>query len=222
MNEIDPTPEFKRDPSELFDSQVEAYIEHGYNAIVFKTQDEFRESLSQLRAVALRTYENNKEKYENTDMPLMIAIPEWYVGLNDQLGLTGSRAFLEPSEMHNTDFRVLEPLQPYVLFGVDIGEEVSDLSPETVQNQLGDERNGLRLNELINLSLHVPAAWQKFRGLYAIATVHIDPKQQQTIVDLYRYGDGGLKVKRDPAHINDPEWTTPTFIDYETADVTVE
>lgn len=209
MSEASLPPDARGDALEiLFSEQIDHYLERDYHHYLGQTASRFRGEFEELREAAVE----RARPYIDTDIPLLTVIPEGLIPLNDQLRLAGSRAFLEAGKMHNAEAFDDETDRPYVLLGVNTGEKYVDLSADQALEKLkARSMNGLRLVELVNLSVHAPVLWERYRGLYAGGTRYEEIEIPPTMIDLYRYGDGGLKVKRDPDHINDPEWTMPSY-----------
>lgn len=181
MSESTSYPEMKPIGDILFDQQVSRYVELGYYALLEQTPDEFESSFAELKERILNTTQ------QADSSTFIIALPEDYITLNKQLSLSGSRAFLEPREMQDVESWDEEPHLPYALLGVNEGAEFVDMAPADAINVITESGyHGFRLIELINLSVHAPQLWVKYRGLYAVGTEHIDSMQSRTLVDLYR------------------------------------
>jgi hypothetical protein len=146
------------------------------------------------------------------DLLIMPVVPEALISLEDQLALSGNRAFLKSSDMQQVQTWQAEPEEPYALLGVSYGESLRHLSADDARAELATlGRTGLRLIELVSMGIHSSEEFtvEDIRGRYAVETLHV-ADEATTIVDFYRYGDS-LKVKRDPGNINDPQWTTPSY-----------
>lgn len=188
----------------LFDKQVDTYTKLGFTALIGS------ESFDELKIRLLDTV----TKHTAPDY-FSIAIPDAAIPLGEQLRLAGSRAFLRGENMVNTESWDVEPTAPYVITGVDDGEEYRGIPAETAAEEITKSgRHSFRIDELVSLGLHAPQLWTPpHRGLYAAATLHPEGGQLPATIDLYRYGNGGLKVKRDPGTIGDVDWTTPSYLD---------
>jgi hypothetical protein len=186
----------------LFDHQVDCYMQLGFTALL-KTKD-----FEDLKDKLLDELEN-----PHTTNFFSIAIPETAIPLNKQLQLAGSRAFLRAENMVHSEGREPEPVGPYLLLDVDDGEDYRGMPAEQANKGItARDRHSFKIVELVSLAIHAPQLWEPpHRGLYAAATLHPEEGQEPSTIDLYRFGDGGLKVKRDPGTISDYEWTTPSY-----------
>lgn len=186
-------------------SQIDTYESIGYFQDMEITVDRAKQLL--LEAAS------GLELDESTDFPVLVTFPESAISLEKRLALTGNRAFLESKDMHNRTKWATETQLPYLLTGIDFGRNYLEQSAQSARESLiMIGRTGLRLSELIDLSIFAPGVFNHtkgIRGLYAVETLH-ELDGRTTIVDLYQYGDT-LKVKRDPEDITDTQWTTPSY-----------
>lgn len=190
------------------DQHVGDYLDLGYHEHLGETSEAFAARFAELREALMEVSYRMP-----SDLPVLAVIPGSIVSLEDQLALSGNRAFLRSSEMRPSRIRTVEPEEPYVLLDVSYGQSLRNLSAAEAQKKLlAVGRLGLRIVELLSLGIHDRAAFQDIRGLYAVETLHFMGESKAATVDMYRYGDS-LKVKRDPSHINDPDWTTPSYSD---------
>ncbi|HVW23180.1 MAG TPA: hypothetical protein VHB51_01705 [Candidatus Saccharimonadales bacterium] len=190
------------DAEALFDKQVETYAQLGFTAVIGT------EVFETLKPILL-------ENLNDLSKPsfFSLAIPHIFMPLNQQLELAGSRAFLKRDNMVDIEDWDHEPTQPYAVIDVDDGEDYRGMSAEVADAKImASGRHSFNIDELVSLGVHAPQLWTPpRRGLYAAATLHPEEGQMASTLDLYRFGDGGLKVKRDPGIIRDSDWTTPSY-----------
>jgi hypothetical protein len=185
----------------LFDRQVNRLIELGYPEVMRTTTRAVMRLLDPLQGEALGP--------ETHDIPFLVAIPPILVSVGDQLSLVrheggGVTQFLEDADLVNRS-GLETPEGPYLLRGVDVGDELRGLSPESASRRVIDAgRSPLTIAEGAALLSHYPHILD-FLNLHLAGTLH----KSANAVDVYAY-PGAVKLKRDPAHLGDPRWGTPS------------
>lgn len=185
----------------LLEQQTSRLIERGYPDILGTTDDAFRRLLSPLGA---------QTESIGDDIPFLIAFPPNVAALHDQLavveysGTVGVTQFLDDDQLLNRE-GVQTPNKPYLVVGVDLGDQLRGLPPdESVGILRNAGRTPLTLSEGAALLIQYPQILD-FMYIHCAGTVH----ESGTAVDMYVYANT-VKLKRDPGHFGDPRWGTPS------------
>ena len=187
--------------AELFDRQASRLVALGYPDVSGMTEPEFLRLLGPLRP--------NADGRQGNDIPFVVVIPPSMVSIREQLSLVehdegGVTQFLKDEDLLVRS-GIAIPNGPYLAKGIDVGDGLRGVSPDTaVEHLIGEGRSPLTIAEGAALLIHYPHILD-FVNIHLAATVH----QSGDAIDLYSYA-GAVKLKRDPANRGDPRWGTPS------------
>lgn len=142
---------------DLFDQQVRTLIGKGYPEVAGTDKDQFLGYVNPLRNRVHKAGEVGEGH-----IPFLIVIPECLVSIPKQMSLvtlegkTGYTPYLNLTELRNAD-GVETPNVPYLIFDVENGSAMRDISPDNCVKQFAKQgRHGLTVDEGVALVTHYP------------------------------------------------------------------